>query len=453
MGVLTIVGLGPGDASLLTVEARDALAGAGEVWLRTARHPTVTGLPAGPRYASFDGVYDALESFEAVYEAIVARVLKLAERPDGVIYAVPGHPLFGEATVRALVLRAPGAGVRVRVVAGISFVDAAAVALGIDPLAEGLLLLDALALGGHRRLLVPERPTLIAQVYDRRTATQAKLALLEVYPPEHMVRVVQAGGTEAETVNDVALAELDRSDRFDHLATLYVPPLSLPADVRSFEGVRAIIAQLRAPDGGCPWDLEQTHETLKRFLLEEAYEALDALDDGEPRRIAEELGDLLMQVVLHAQVAEDDGEFVIEDVLGAIGAKLVRRHPHVFGDTAVSGAADVIRNWDALKKEERGEQPLLDAVPKALPALAQAQAVQSRATKAGLADIESGSLAESVAAAESAGFTADALGDLLFAIVAHARAHDVDAEEALRLAVRRFRSQVEDAEHAAAGEA
>ncbi|HEY7801545.1 MAG TPA: nucleoside triphosphate pyrophosphohydrolase, partial [Dehalococcoidia bacterium] len=390
----------------------------------------------------------------AVYDAIVARVLELAERPEGVLYAVPGHPMFGEATVRALLARAASAGVRVSVIAGVSFVDAAAVALGFDPLAEGLLLLDALALGGHRRLLVPERPTLIAQVYDRRTATQAKLALLEVYPPEHLVRVVAASGTASAAVDDVALAELDRSDRFDHLATLYVPPLSLPADVRSFEGVRAIIAQLRAPEGGCPWDLEQTHETLKRFLLEEAYEALDALDDGEPHRVAEELGDLLMQVVLHAQVAEDDGEFVIEDVLGAIGAKLVRRHPHVFGDTAVSGADDVIRNWDALKKEERGEQPLLDAVPKALPALAQAQAVQSRATKAGLAHVDPAPLANAVAAAEAAGFTADALGDLLFAIVAHARAHDVDAEEALRLSVRRFRAQVADAERASnAGEA
>ena len=337
MGELTIIGLGPGDASLLTVEARAALAGAGEVWLRTARHPTVPGLPEGPQYGSFDDLYDSLDSFEAVYEAIVARVLELAERPDGVVYAVPGHPMFGEATVRGLIDRAPSAGVRVRVIAGISFVDAAAVALGIDPLADGLLVLDALAFGGHRRLLVPERPTLIAQVYDRRAATAAKLALLEVYPPEHIVRVVQASGTAAAAVADLPLVELDRGDRFDHLATLYVPPLSLPADVRSFEGVRAIIAQLRAPEGGCPWDLEQTHETLKRFLLEEAYEALDALDDGEPRRVAEELGDLLMQVVLHAQVAEDDGEFVIEDVLGAIGAKLVRRHPHVFGDTAVDG--------------------------------------------------------------------------------------------------------------------
>lgn len=441
---ITVVGLGPGDASLLTVEARDTLASAPEVWLRTARHPTVEGLPAGPRYESFDAVYESLDTFDAVYEAIVGRLLDLARRPEGVLYAVPGHPLVGEATVRGLLDRAPADGTDVRVLPAVSFVDTALVALGLDPLARGLLVLDALALGDHRRLLVPERPTLIAQLYDRRAATQAKLALLESYPPEHLVRVLRATGTRQAPVEDVPLAELDRSGAFDHLTTIYLPPVPLTLDVRSFEGLRAIIARLRAPEDGCPWDLEQTHETLKRFLLEEAYEALDALDEGEPARVAEELGDLLMQVVLHAQVAEDDGEFVIEDVLGSIGAKLVRRHPHVFGDVSVEGASDVIRNWDILKNEERGEQPLLDAVPKAMPALAQAQAVQSRAAKAGLAP-ETRRPALAIDAE-----TLDDLGDLLFAIVEHARERDLDAEEALRLAVRRFRTRVGDAERSRA---
>jgi tetrapyrrole methylase family protein/MazG family protein len=437
---ITVVGLGPGDASLLTVEARDVLASAAEVWLRTARHPTVPGLPRGPRYESFDGLYDSLGTFEAVYAAIVARLLELARRPEGVVYAVPGHPHVGETTVRGLLERARTEDIGVRVLPGISFVDTAIVALGLDPLADGLLVLDALALGDHRRLLVPERPTLVAQLYDRRAATQAKLALLESYPPDHPVRLLRATGTARASVDDLLLADLDRTDALDHLTALYLPPVPLTLDVRSFEGLRAIIARLRAPEGGCPWDLEQTHETLKRFLLEEAYEALDALDDGEPARMAEELGDLLMQVVLHAQVAEDNGEFVIEDVLGAITAKLVRRHPHVFADANVEGASEVIRNWEALKKEERGEQPLLDAVPKAMPALAQAQAVQSRAARAGLApEIRAPGTA-------SEAETLDDLGDLLFAIVEHARERDLDAEEALRLAVRRFRARVGEAE-------
>jgi tetrapyrrole methylase family protein/MazG family protein len=454
MGDLIVVGLGPGDAALLTVEVRDLIAAAPEVWLRTTRHPTVAGLPAGPRYRSFDEIYEREPSFDAVYEAIVARVLELAARPEGAVYAVPGHPLFGEATVRSLLLRAPAAGVTMRIVAGVSFVDTIATALGLDPLTEGLLILDALSLGDHRRMLVPERPTVIAQVYDRRAASQAKLALLDAYPPEHPVRIVHAAGTGEGGIIETSLARLDHEDAFDHLATLYIPPLGMTDDVRSFEGLRAVIAQLRSPDGGCPWDLEQTHETLKRFLLEETYEALDALDAGEPHKMAEELGDLLMQVLLQAQVAEDGDEFAIEDVIASITAKLVRRHPHVFGEVQVEGAADVVRNWEALKKEERGEAPLLDAVPKAMPALAQAQSVQGRAAKAGVGpslvspDAATRMLRDLTSTTDAV--TAAQLGDLLFAIVALARERDLDAEEALRLAVRRFRDDVAASEGAGA---
>ncbi len=452
MGDLIVVGLGPGDASLLTVDARDTIAAAPEVWLRTARHPTVAGLPAGPRYESFDDVYEREPSFDAVYETIVARVLALAARPEGVVYAVPGHPLFGEATVRSLLLRAPESGVTMSIIAGVSFVDTIATALGLDPLNDGLLILDALSLDG-RRSLVPERPTIVAQVYDRRAASQAKLALLNAYPPEHPVRIVRGAGTGTGGIIETTLAQLDHEDAFDHLATLYLPPVALTENVRSFEGLRAVVAQLRSPDAGCPWDLEQTHETLKRYLIEEAYEALDALDSGEPHKLAEELGDLLMQVVLQAQVAEDGDEFVIEDVIASITAKLVRRHPHVFGDVQVEGSADVLRNWDALKKEERGDAPLLDAVPKAMPALAQAQSVQSRASKAGLGPVlvtpdAVTQLLRDLTSSTNA-TTAAHLGDLLFGIVALARDRGLDAEESLRVAVRRFRDEVGAAERAA----
>jgi len=441
---LTIVGLGPGDASLLTVEARAILEQADEVWLRTARHPTVAGLPPGPRYESFDAVYELGATFDEVYETIVGRVLELATRTEGVVYAVPGHPLFGEATTRALLERTPAAGVEARIVAGLSFLDAVATTLRLDPLADGVLLLDALAFAPHGRLLAPQRPTLVAQVYDRRAASAVKLALLEAYPPEHAVRVVAAAGTADASVRETTVSELDRADGFDHLTVVYLPALARTDDVRSFEGLRAIVAQLRAPEGGCPWDLEQTHESLKRYLIEEAYEALDALDEGEPKRLAEEMGDLMMQVLLHAQIAEDNGEFTIEDVIGSIAAKLVRRHPHVFGDVEVEGAHEVLRNWEALKKEERGETPLLDAVPKALPALAQAQSVQSRAAKAELGPqpLSVGEIVEGLREVAEGQAGADRIGDVLFGMVSLARERDIDAEDALRQAIRRYRQRV-----------
>ena len=448
---ITVVGLGPGDASLLTAEAIEILSASQEAWLRTSRHPAVAGLPVGPRYESFDDAYESSASFEAVYETIVERVLTLAARPEGVVYAVPGHPLFGEATVRALLERAERAGFATRVVAGVSFLDVVTSALRLDPLADGLLLLDALALSPSSHLLQPGRPTVIAQVYDRRAATQVKLALLDAYPPHHSTLIIRASGTPEPAQTAITIEQLDRSDSFDHLTTIYVPPLTVAGNVRSFDSLCAIVAKLRSPDGGCPWDLEQTHETLKRFLLEEAYEALDALDGGESHRIAEELGDLMMQVVLHAQVAEDAGEFSIDDVIASISTKLVRRHPHVFGDVVVEGAADVLRNWEELKKEEREGAPVLDAVPKAMPALAQAQALQSRATKAHLdhARVDADAVLERLARFTTAEkLDPQSLGEILFDVVALGRAHDIDAEEALRVAARRFRAQV-DAREAA----
>jgi tetrapyrrole methylase family protein/MazG family protein len=442
---LTIVGLGPGDAAWLTVEARDVLATAPEVWLRTSRHPTVTALPHGPRYESFDDVYESKVSFDAVYQEIVARVLALAARPEGVVYAVPGHPLPGEATVRGLLEGAAFRGIAVRIVPGLSFIDAAAAAVGLDPLSTGLLVLDALALGEHRRALVPQRPTLIAQLYDRRVASRAKLALLESYPPWHSVRIISAAGTPEASVSDTTVESLDRDDAFDHLTTLFVPALPPTDDVRSFEGLRAVVARLRAPDGGCPWDLQQTHQTLKRYLVEEAYEALEALEDGDAARLADELGDLLMQVVLHAQIAEDNGQFAIEDVLGSIAAKLIRRHPHVFGDVSVDGPAEVVRNWEQLKQEERGDAPPLDAVPKSLPALAQAQSLIGRASKAGAGPPTAGSpISETfrLLQEETAAVGERELGELLFAVAALAHARDLDAEQALRGALRRYRLDV-----------
>jgi tetrapyrrole methylase family protein/MazG family protein len=440
---LTVVGLGPGDPALLTVEAQRTLAAAPEVWLRTARHPAVPGLPVGPRYESFDQAYEQAASFEETYERIVRRVFELAARPDGVVYAVPGHPLVGEATVRAILERAASAATTVHIIPGLSFIDILAPAIGLDPLADGLLVLDALSLTGRHDVLTPERPTLIAQVYDQRAASQVKLALLDLYPADHPVSVVTAAGTPDLAVRDIALRQLDHAGAFDHLTSVFVPPLSPIDDLRSFAGLRSVIARLRSPEGGCPWDLEQTHDTLKRFLLEEAYEALDALDEGHPHRIEEELGDLLMQVVLHAQVAEDAGDFAIEDVLASISAKLIRRHPHVFGDVQVSGSAEVLRNWEDLKKEERGGASILAAVPHAMPALAQARSLYGRADKAGLAiapHAAAGAIENEFGA--GSGITADALGDLLFALVAEAARHNLDAEESLRMAIRRFREEV-----------
>jgi len=216
-------------------------------------------------------------------------------------------------------------------------------------------------------------------------------------------------------------------------------------DVRCFDGLREIVRRLRAPDG-CPWDRAQTHESLRRYLLEETYEALDALDGGNPAKLREELGDVLLQILLHAQIASESGEFTIDDVIEGIATKLLRRHPHVFGETRLDTAAEVVLKWEAIKSEERGGESLLADVPQTLPSLAYSQALQERAVAAGfewprIEDVLNKLTEEAreLADAETLDEQREELGDTLFVLVSLARKLGLDAEESLRLASRRFR--------------
>lgn len=225
-------------------------------------------------------------------------------------------------------------------------------------------------------------------------------------------------------------------------------PASPPAD---FESLVAVMAHLRDPVGGCPWDREQTPQTLRRYVIEEVYEVVEAIDSGVPAKVREELGDLLLQVVFHAQLANETGEFDIGGVTESIVEKLVRRHPHVFGDVQVSGSGEVLANWGEIKRAEPGYEDrtsVLDGIPKDLPALARAQEISRRAVKIGfewpaLADIldkvdeELAEMRAEIAAGETQK-AAEELGDLLFTLVNVARRLDMDAEDALRQMTRRF---------------
>lgn len=448
MGTITIVGLGPGDPRHLTEEACAVLETAGEVWLRTRHHPTVAGLPSRLALHSFDDLYEAAEDFLQVYDAIVGRVLRLGERPEGVVYAVPGHPLVGEATVRKILSRAEDAGLATHVVEGLSFVGPTLTALRIDAL-SGLQICDAVELAAcHHPPLNPDLPALVGQLYSQVLAVDVKLTLMNQYPDDHGVVLVHAAGTPEQRVTHLPLYELDRRDEGDrwvrlaHLTTLYVPPL--PA-VSGFEGLQDTVAHLRAPDG-CPWDREQTHDSLQRGLLEEAYETLAAIDAGDVQMLQEELGDVLLQVLLHAQIATEEGEFKMPQVIAGIDAKLKHRHPHVWGARPVTGTREVLQRWEELKREEKGEdRSVLDGVPAALPALQQADTYSRRAARVGFDWAEASGVAakirEEIAEVEAA-VTSDEqeaeLGDLLFAVVNWSRWLGVDPESALRRANARF---------------
>jgi len=445
MGMITIVGLGPGRGAHLTREAWTIFESVSEVWLRTAHHPTVAALPSHLTLNAFDEVYEWAEDFQQVYETISGRILTLGRRPEGVIYGVPGHPLVGESTVQRILEMAYKEEIDVRVVEGLSFIGPVLTALQIDALA-GLQIYDALALAAHYHPpLNPDCPTLLGQLYSEALAADVKLALMNQYPDDHPVTLVHAAGTIDQRIIPLPLYAIDRRSEtgcLDHLTTLYVP--SLPG-VTSFEGFQETIAHLRAPEG-CPWDREQTHESLRQGLLEETYEVIAAIDDEDLTALQEELGDLLLQVVLQTQIATEEGTFKMRDVIAGIDAKLKRRHPHVWGGRAVNRTSEVLQRWEQLKQEERGSgRSALEGVPRALPALQQADTYSRRASRVGfdwphvngVADKVREEIAEVEAADTQAEREAE-VGDLLFAVVNWARWLSVEPETALRKANARF---------------
>jgi tetrapyrrole methylase family protein / MazG family protein len=295
----------------------------------------------------------------------------------------------------------------------------------------------------------PDAPALIAQIHSQKVASEVKLTLTEVYPDDHPVHLVHSAGTPRLLVEDLPLHQIDQSDNIGLLTTLYLPALG-PST--SFESFQEIIAHLRAPEG-CPWDREQDHKSLRPHLLEEAYEVLEALDQEDVHALCEELGDLLLQIVLHAQIANESGEFQMADVIQKISSKLISRHPHVFGDINLSDAESVVVNWERLKAIEReeGDKPeagSLDSVSKALPALVQAQTYQVRAARVGFdwPEIEGviNKIVEEVEelrSSETVDEQASEIGDLLFALVNLARWYGIDAESALRETNLRFRQR------------
>jgi len=276
-------------------------------------------------------------------------------------------------------------------------------------------------------------PVLLIGIGSHELALQVQIVLLTTYPDEHGVFWVESGKWREDR-----LAELN-GEGFSESLCLYIPALG---EGNSFESFAEIVAHLRAPDG-CPWDKEQTHETLRKHLLEESYEAISAIDLGDFTDMREEFGDLLLQVVLQSQIANEEGEFNINQVVQGIHSKIVRRHPHVFGDLELDGVDGVLTNWEKLKEKERKEKKqekgLLDGVPMALPALSQAQEFQDRAARVGFdwPEIE-GVLdkvkeeIEEIKNAETDFELASEIGDLFFALVNVARWKKIDSESALR---------------------
>lgn len=383
-GGITIVGLGPGDPDLRTIGTQCTLDNASVIVLRTRVHPGLDDLRDDPRVRDCDDLYRASQNFSLLYRDIARRVVDLAESQP-VVFAVPGHPGFAERSVRLVRELARERGIPARTLDAVSFIDTVVSAAGIDPVAEGLTIvdaeqlaemLDAVPFSAGQLALDPTRSLLVAQVYNQELANAVKLALGRLYPDDHPVVIIREAGVAGRDSRELALHELDRVQP-DHLTTLYVPPMGSLEASRSAATLARITAQLRAP-GGCPWDRDQSHRSLRNAVLEEAYEVVDAIDQDDADALHEELGDLILLVAMHAQIAEEAGEFTIEDVYAAINSKLVRRHPHVFAAETADTPGAVVATWERVKAQERAgkSKPVasskFDRLPRTMPAVQKA---------------------------------------------------------------------------------
>ena len=433
---LKVIGLGPGNVDWIPRGNIDALKSASIVLLRTEIHPsTKLLLDQGIDYRSCDDLYQTCSTFEDLYHAIASRA---ADLDEDAVFAVPGHPMVGEESVRIL------AGLRqLQVFPAPSFVDAILASAG-ESFSGSLHVWNAHDSNGTA--IDPRSSQIVYQLDSAEAASDAKLTLMKYFPEEHQVILVSRAGGPEELVQKIALSELDRRE-YDPLTSAYVPPV--PSQFASgFNGLVEVVDALLGPDG-CPWDREQTHESLKKHMVEETYEVLEAIDSGDPDALCEELGDFLLQAVMHAQMDAITGYYDIYDVVQGIKEKLIRRHPHVFGDVQVADSDEVLSNWDAIKKSEKQEdRSVLSGIPKAMPALLRAHEVSKRAVRVGfewkqLEDVfaKMREEIEELRGAIESGSQEEIegeVGDLLFTVVNISRWLKVEPEEALRKMVDRF---------------
>jgi tetrapyrrole methylase family protein / MazG family protein len=449
---VTVVGLGPAGPDLVADAVTALLASPGRTYLRTARHPAAARA-AGAQ--SFDELYESAATFDEVYAAIVEALVAAAERaaPDPVVYAVPGSPLVAERTVE--LLRADGR-VDLTLVPAPSFLDLAWAALGVDPLSAGVRLVDAAEFGA---VVARERgPFLVAQCWSRHQLSEVKLAAPDDAEMPRPV-LLHHLGLEDEAVHAVDWWEVDRTLEPDHLTSLYVPALpTRPGPAAAGVEVARLVALMDTLREQCPWDRAQNHASLMPHLVEECYEVLDALsavaageEAGAPAHLEEELGDLLFQIVFHARLAAEEGEFDLAGVARSVHDKLVHRHPHVFAGADAESAAQVLTNWEEIKKAEKGRASVTEGIPTGLPALMLTSTLVRKARSVGLEpDDPTGArdvalhLDDLSARAErqephaddpldaGARDAARAIGALLFAVATLAQRVGVDPEQALR---------------------
>lgn len=458
--MIKIIGLGPGSINSLTLGALEALESGAGVFLRTEKHPVVDYIKQrGIVFQTYDSFYEAYDNFDAVYEAIAKDVISKYESCKEVVYAVPGHPLVAEKSVTILIKYCEEKVIPYELVTAVSFIDVMMERLKIDPV-EGMEIIDAFEISSqvfNKRL-----GTIVTQVYNKFIASEVKLALLKYYKDDTKIFFVRAAGVKGiESIRKINLYELDRQEDIDYMTSVYIPKDT--SNSYDFNDLLEIMDKLKGEDG-CPWDKEQNHQSLKKYLIEESYEALEAIDENDEEKLTEELGDVLFQVVFHAAIGKEEGYFDISDVIKKICEKMVLRHPHVFADEKVKDSGEVLYNWDKIKKKEQGHITITEElrhIAKVLPGLMRAEKVQKKAAKVGFdwdkvedaleKILEEYYEVKKVYNRNNKAKIQEEIGDLIFSAVNVARFLDIDPEVAVNCTTDKFIKRFEYIENYAAG--
>jgi tetrapyrrole methylase family protein/MazG family protein len=349
MNTVNVIGLGSSNIDNMPLGVWRHLQNCEMLYMRTKEHPVVLDLEKeGLSITSFDELYEDSLTFEETYEKIVEAIMDKAKHGD-VNYVVPGHPLFYETTTEQLLQKEQEGLIKVNIIGGQSFIDVVISSLEI-PVNEGFQLLDATTL--KYADLNHHQHTLITQVYDQLSLGEAKLTLLDYYPAETTVFLIDSAGSDREKVHEMPLYELDHLNLVSNLLTLYIPKVIDESLNHRDIHFMADTFDVLVGENGCPWDKVQTHQSLEKHLIEETYEVIEAIEHEDDAAVIEELGDILLQVGLHAAIANKEGYFNFYDVLQSLNDKLIRRHPHVFGEREVHDMEDLSKVWKEAKAAE-----------------------------------------------------------------------------------------------------
>lgn len=446
MGKIYIVGLGPGSIDTLSLGAIKAIDSGNKNFLRTENHPTVDYLREKDiAFKAYDYLYEEEEDFLDVYKKIVEE-LKIESKDEDINYLVPGNPLVAEKTVE--LLRAED--LELEIISGMSFIEPVIELVDRDPI-NGLKLVD----GSSFDFLDVDinSDIIVTQVYNMRILSEIKIILSEIYGDEYMIYLIHSAGIKDEEKKEhIPVYQLDRINEVGALSSLYIPKIEqVNKKIFDFNDLLGIIRLLRSKDG-CPWDMEQTHSSIRDCMIEEAYELVDAIDKGDIDNISEELGDVLLQFLLHSQIAYEEGDFNVYETMSRLANKLIYRHPHVFKEKNLVKSSEIVYNWNELKYSKRSIEKTSDKfkdLPR-LPGLMMSFKVQEKAGEVGFdwEDIKDplGKIKEEYQEMLEAieeyplgdPHIEEELGDLLFAVVNVSRFLKINPEVAINKTISKF---------------